>query len=113
MILDQATATKLAKVCRLFASDTSGERAAAAAMADKLLRECGLEWCQVFAAHVVPPDGIAAKLDYVASNADALDDWQRGFVDGIRKAKTLSPKQRAKLDEIVATVRASQMEAAA
>jgi hypothetical protein len=70
-----ATAARLAKVCRLFASDKSGERAAAAAMADKLLRTCGLERCQVFAAHVVPPDGIAAKIDFVASNIDALDDW--------------------------------------
>jgi hypothetical protein len=111
MILDQATASKIAKVCRLFASDKVGERAAAAAMADKLLQSCGLAWCQVFAAHVVPPDGIAAKIDFVASNADALDAWQRGFVASIRGRRSLSLRQRAKLDELVATVRASQMEA--
>ena len=93
MILDQKTATRLAAVCRLFASDKVGERAAAAQMADRLLHECGLEWCHVFAAHVVPPDGIAAKIDFVANHAAALDDWQRGFVNSIRKRKSLSPKQ--------------------
>jgi hypothetical protein len=113
MILDQATASKLAKVCRLFASDKVGERAAAAQMADKLLRSCGLAWCQVFAAHVVPPDGIAAKVDFVAHNLDCLDPWQRGFIQSIRGRRSLSEKQEAKLNEILATVRASRVEAAA
>jgi hypothetical protein len=113
MILDPSTAAKLAKVCRLFASDKIGERAAAAAMADKLLRSCRLTWPQVFAAHIVPPDGIAAKVAFVADNLDCLDPWQRGFVQSIRGHRSLSEKQRGKLDEIVANVRASRAEAAA
>ena len=113
MILDPSTAAKLAKVCRLFASDKVGERAAAAAMADKLLRQCRLTWPQVFASHIVPPNGVAAKIDFVASHIEELDPWQRGFVEFIRRRRSLSPKQAAKLDEIVGTIRASQMETAA
>ena len=94
MILDPSTAAKLAKVCRLFASDKVGERAAAAAMADKLLRQCRLTWPQVFASHIVPPNGVAAKIDFVASNIEALDPWQRGFVESIRRRRSLSAPRR-------------------
>ena len=82
-------------------------------MADKLLRQCRLTWPQVFASHIVPPDGVAAKIDFVASHIEELDPWQRGFVEFIRRRRSLSPKQAAKLDEIVGTIRASQMETAA
>jgi hypothetical protein len=47
-------ATRLAKLCGMFGSDHDGERAAAAAKADQLVRERGLRWHDVI---VIPSRG--------------------------------------------------------
>ena len=46
-LLEPRVADRLAKLCGMFVSDHDGERAAAAAMADALVREHGLTWRDV------------------------------------------------------------------
>ena len=46
-ILDPRTADKVAKLCGLFSSDHDGERAAAAAKVDQIIRACGLTWGRI------------------------------------------------------------------
>jgi hypothetical protein len=45
--LDGADLTRFSKLCGLFSSDHQGERANAAAMADRLLRDRGWQWTDV------------------------------------------------------------------
>lgn len=47
MPLDDATRAKLGKIMRMLGSDHAGERAAAAAKADALLRAAGTTWAEI------------------------------------------------------------------
>lgn len=110
MILDRETAKRLAKVCALFSSDKLGERAAAAAMADSLLKAKGLTWGQVFAPESA--DSFAPLIAFAIAHQELLDDWQLAFVHSIKGRQSLSEKQLAKLNEIVGIVRAQVEDAA-
>ena len=57
-------ADQLAKLCGMFGSDHIGERAAAAAKADALIRARGFTWFDVFATETAPP-------------STSRTDWQR------------------------------------
>jgi hypothetical protein len=59
MRLDEATADRLAKLCGLLGSNHLGERAAAAAKADALVRGTGLTWRDV----ITPSPPIAPQLE--------------------------------------------------
>jgi len=48
-MLDSDTAAKLVKICGMFGSEHPGERAAAAVLADEIVRKAGLTWAQVIA----------------------------------------------------------------
>jgi hypothetical protein len=63
--LDDATADRLAKLCGLLGSDHIGERAAAAAKADALVRNAGLTWRDV----ITPSPPITPQLEGVC-------DWR-------------------------------------
>jgi hypothetical protein len=108
-LLDPAIADLLAKVCGMFGSDHAGERAAAAAMANKLVRTQGLTWSEI----IVPmsstptsPRSIEEQIDFALSYKEVLSAWDWGFVNGIRGRQFLTEKQLAKLGDIVAKVRA-------
>jgi hypothetical protein len=66
-LLDQAAATRLAKLCGMLGSAHDGERAAAGLKADQLVRELGLTWRDVI---IAPP---------IAPERDTPPDWP---VDG-------------------------------
>ena len=61
-LLDPRVADRLAKLCGMLGSAHDGERAAAAALADALVREAGLTWRDVI------------KVPGAATNSG---DWQR------------------------------------
>ncbi len=99
---------KLAKLCGLFGSDHLGERAAAAQMADKIVREHGLTWSAVISP---PPKAISTssasveeQIDFALNHEDMLNAWEWGFLNGIRGRQFLTDKQLAKLGKIVAKV---------
>ena len=106
--LDPSTADKLAKLCGLFSSDHDGERASAAAMANKLIRQRGLTWQQI----ILPkraPDSIEAMIDAALDHGDGiLSCWEEGFLRGIRGRQHLTEKQLTKLDAITSKVRAAR-----
>jgi len=104
--LDHRTAGKLARICGMFGSDHDGERAAAAAMADKLLRQRGLSWQQI----IIPPSPMAPltieqMISAALSRPDLLTVWEEGFIRGIRGRQYLTQKQIEKLRALADRVR--------
>lgn len=101
-ILDSGAANKLAKICGLFGSDSDGERASAAALADKVLKASGLSWAEVLG----PPHSIEWQIGVALAGRDVLTMWERGFVYSVNGKRDLSPKQRDLLAGIAAKARA-------
>jgi hypothetical protein len=118
---------KLGKVLGLLGSDHSGEQAAAATTATRLLRSHGWTWADITAviadleaaatnapiANTQPGAGAASDLAEVHSlvaeclqRAWALDQWQRDFVHSMRSWDgPVTPKQLQKLRDLAANVR--------
>jgi hypothetical protein len=113
-LLDPADAKRLAKICGLFGSNHDGERAAAAAKADTLVRKRGLTWDDVF----IPapkarsnkkrwrePKTTEQKLALLRRNFDEFTDWERDFIIGVRGFAQFSEKQLATIDRLIEKVR--------
>ncbi len=98
--LDPSTADKLARICGMFGSDHDGERASAAAMADQMVRACGLTWPELIAPRSVVT--IEEQIGVALANLDALTTWERGFIYSINGRRNLSPKQQNLLNSIAA-----------
>ena len=96
--LDPHAADKLAKLCGMFSSDHDGERATAAAKADKLIRSHGLRWSDVIAP---VPISTIERIRFALGHIDMLSRWEHGFLLGIRGKQTLSEKQTRILDQIM------------
>ncbi len=103
-ILDPNAAERLAKLCGLFGSEHDGERASAAAMADKLLRSHGLTWEQVISVRSL--ETTKQSIDFCLDHgADVITAWEWGFLAGIRDwPGSLTAKQRRKLEQLFARV---------
>ena len=94
----------------MFGSAHAGERAAAALLADKLVREeYGLSWPQIITAarsEPPPPDSEAeTRIKFALDRAALLNDWERTFLASIKGRWHLSEKQWGKLHDIVAKVK--------
>ena len=104
--IPSSSSINFAKLCGMFGSAHAGERAAAAAKADQLVRSLGLTWFDV----LVPKQNelagaaIALKLALLRDNLELLTDWERRFVFSLSKFRRLSDKQRKVLDQLVAKV---------
>jgi hypothetical protein len=107
-LLDPSAAERLAKLCGMFGSHQDGERAAAAAMADRLVRGLGLTWHQLIAtprATARDPKTVTEKIAFALANIAALSMWERGFLYSVNGKRCISPKQLVVLDQIVAKAR--------
>jgi hypothetical protein len=107
-LLDPSVAERLARICGMFGSHHDGERAAAAAKADQLVRGLGLTWVQIIAlpgAAARDPETVPEKLAFALANIVALSMWECSFVYGINGKLDISPKQVVILDQIVAKAR--------
>jgi hypothetical protein len=130
-LLDPADVQRLAKICGRFGSDYDGERAAAAAKADELVRKRGLTWRDVLIpAETKPqsncrasctsgrsskvrsntkrwrePKATEQKLALLRRYLDVLTDWESRFVIGARGFTKLSAKQLATIDRLVEKLR--------
>ena len=105
-----ALADKLAKIAGMFGSTHDGERAAAAALADRLVRSAGLSWGDVIRAPALPPRpliGTAGCIDLAAAIAGfhTLTLWEQRFVVSLRGRPSMSNRQREVLRGIAAKVR--------
>jgi hypothetical protein len=103
IILDPNSADRLAKLCGMFGSAHDGERASAAAMADKLVRAQGLTWPQVLSPRSHNADELVGLC---LANLTALTRWERGFIYSINGRPNLSEKQLALLERLAVKVRA-------
>ena len=100
---------KLAKILGMLGSNHDGERAVAAALADKMVRELGLTWSHVIAGRLTP---FAADIAFALDHAEALSKWDREFLHSIKRRRSLSPRQLEILDRLVAKAEAHARDAA-
>ena len=113
---------RLVKLCGMFGSDHAGERANAAASADKLIREAGMRWPDVIfpalprprpTAPVPTEMSFAEAIRFVLEREWVLTPWERGFVRDLRRLKyPLSPRQLEVLERLVEKVRRAEARAA-
>jgi hypothetical protein len=82
--LDTQSAKRLAKLLGMLGSNSDGERANAARMADQLVRGLGLTWSDIIA----PPDLITAPFE-------ACHDWRRTAEYCHRHRAALNDRERA------------------
>lgn len=95
--------TRLARVCGLLGSAFDGERAAAAATADRLVRTAGLTWLDLLSPaqpectqHRRPSPPPAR--DILARHRANLSAWEAGFLESLTlRRKPLTDRQRAVL----------------
>jgi len=111
MILDPRTTDRLTKLLGMLGSDHAGERANAAAQADKLLRAHGLtwrEWIERQPTARLEPRSIEDIIDFCLSHRPALNDWEREFLGDINRkvARGLSQRQIEKIKQIYVKVKA-------
>jgi hypothetical protein len=78
--LEPAVADRLAKLCGMLGSAHDGERAAAAAKADQLIRGLGLTWRDI----IVPP---------IAVEPSRIRSWRSGESDWVRMARFCQMRQ--------------------
>jgi len=108
--------TRLSKIAGRMGSEFDGERAVAAQMATKLLRDAGLTWEDVISAPVRPAPrpprrhwrgGLvgAALAAQCATFPEALSAWERDFLASVSRRWKLSDKQRRTLNIIAQKVR--------
>jgi hypothetical protein len=110
---------RLAKLCGMFGSDHAGERANAAAAADKLIHEAGLRWPDVLLPALPPPPQrqnvgtVAAAVAFVLDHEDALTEWECDFARSIRRLRyPPSPRQIEVLERLVEKARRAEARAA-
>ena len=89
----------------MFGSDHAGERAAAAAKADQLVRRLGLTWTEMLTsaprALAAPPAGIKQKIDLIYANRGMLNAKARDFIANVsRYPHRLSDKQVRFVDRL-------------
>jgi hypothetical protein len=88
-VLDPKATNKLAKICGMFGSVHEGERAAAAALADRMVSELGLRWADVISVPLVPAEpgheevSWQAALDACLEHVHELDPRSKAFVQSL------------------------------
>jgi hypothetical protein len=99
--LDPADRQRLSRVLALLDSPVEGERHAALAAATRVLTSRGVAWRELLDVDDVPDlDEARGLLRRLLQRLDALDAWQRRFVLDVARVPRLSPRQRAKVQEL-------------
>ena len=78
-LTDPNITERLAKICGLFGSDHDGERAAAARMADRLVKDQGLSWFDVISpSSTTSTTTVEDQIDFALRHAceDVLNCWE-------------------------------------
>jgi hypothetical protein len=102
MKLNERDTARPAKLCGMFGSDHDSERAAAAAVADKLVRGLGFTWPEIISSGTGSIATVPGKIAFALANIVALSMWERGFLYSINGKTKLSDKQLHVLDQIIA-----------
>ena len=107
---------KLIRVLGMLGSDHPGERANAAAAADRMIREAGLRWPDIIQPKLAPPsrrqrefENLKEALDYTLDFAGELSEWELSFIWSVRRQRTpISPKQSAIVRQIIEKCRRAE-----
>ena len=108
--LHPRAADRLTKLCGLLTSSHDGERANAAALASRLLTDCGLTWADLVArafqapqppAQLPPHAQHIRDVQWALRFQNRLTDRERKFLTDIGRCRRISAKQAAWLDGIV------------
>jgi hypothetical protein len=107
---------KFIKIIGLFGSAHEGERANAAALATKMLRDAGLTWVEFFNLLAAPPPVPRSPaptpnhyqtfvdhkdaVEQCLMNGRNLTRWERLFIESLQDFPYLSVKQKAVFDRI-------------
>jgi hypothetical protein len=110
-VLSDDDLDRLAKLLGMTDSEHDGECLAAARMANKMRRELGLTWREVFvSAPSAPKQHINVTWQSwrteVLACPDALTAWELGFAHDIGEYARLSPKQAQTLSRLLQKCRA-------
>jgi hypothetical protein len=115
VVLDPKATARLVKLTGMFGSDHAGERAAAAALADRMVRELGLRWADVISVPLVPADpgheevSWQAALDACLEHVRELNPRDQNFVRSLARWRgPPSEKQLIWLLDIYARLRGCQ-----
>ncbi|NCC52637.1 MAG: hypothetical protein EOM20_15660 [Spartobacteria bacterium] len=107
--LPEKDLTRLVRLCGMFSSSFDGERANAAAMADKLLKERGLTWEKALFSIAARPEPrrVWDEPHYTSDIAyeclkwpEPLTDWELEFLRSVAGRSRLTEKQRRVLARI-------------
>ncbi len=110
---------RLNKLTGLLASEFDGERANAARMATRLLRQHNLTWADLVHAATRQPEHAGASTRahvrtwqedrlFCLRRSDVLSAWEQGFLTNLGAQRGISEKQRTVLAGIVARVMESR-----
>jgi hypothetical protein len=111
--LDHDDLDKLIKIAGMFGSAHAGERAAAAALATKILADAGMTWRELLDGRPLPPATASSprwteprsfheQLALLRAHLHLLDEWQADFVVSMGRYSRPTPKQADKPDELIA-----------
>src|SRR5215469_3501034 len=111
---------RLVKLCGMFGSDHAGERANAAAAADRLIRAVGMRWLDVILPALPSPardqdriDTVADAIRFMLLHDEVLTSWESDFIRSVAaQGHRLSPKQIAIVERLFAKVRRAEARAA-
>jgi hypothetical protein len=88
-VLDSKATDRPAKLCGMFGSDHAGERAAAAAKANDMVRSLGLTWHDVISVPLAPAEHEEVSwqeaLEVCREHIDELDPRSRAFVRALSR----------------------------
>jgi hypothetical protein len=105
--LCNANLNRLSKICGMFSSVFEGERANAAALADRFLRDRGLTWADILPTQLPSPTSTSPAWRQVVAacraRPDLLTEWERAF---LAKVATYQKGPSGKQAEILATIAA-------
>jgi hypothetical protein len=108
--LENSTRRKLAGVLGRLGSEHAGERAAAALLATRLIREAGFTWQDVLLPSDAPEQlqpQWRADLGLCQRHAADLTSWERAFLANVAGQISASQKQRDTLARVAGELRAS------
>lgn len=113
MALSPAERTRLVNILGMLGSEHAGERASAALLAARLVRERGLSWSDVVpssAGSIIPnaSRGVAepiSDLGLCLRHVEHLTQWEQGFVKSVAGRRSRTIKQTAMLSRLCETLR--------
>ena len=113
-ILSPTELRRLVGVLARLGSDFDGERAAAALLASRMLRDRGLSWDTLLSARpsgpapsrpADTPGNTGTDFALCLWNIGLLTDWERRFIRSVATVKQRTPAQSRKIMEITASLR--------